>query len=664
MYIQVPDETSNGPPHESVPQAQGSCRTDGGDKGPGTPVDSRKSNPLQDWGSGYEEVQPGREHPFFSTQTGRGVDIQRQSPQMAVPTPSSMHAQVTAHPMQMGNPLASPAVGGQQQIITAPSTQATNQMTMCGGEQQLSISPMLDQTLMGFSQWLEDPVPAFSSQFLGTTQPQSFPQTFGSSCQTMPSLPGPLVGGSLTRPAQPVGTAGQGTNIMMMPSPPVQPSQIGALGNITFYPGTIGASQGTPNFRLPTSQPIPAACQVNGAVGQRNLQVGQSTSNLPLNTSVQYAPAVSFGTGTVGHGIFQAGQVFSNSVLKPSQTVPVISQGNNRLTQSANQAGQTMFNLPLNLQTSPATYHGKGIASQGVAQGGQGATISTLTIPTPSTQSPPAVSLGYGPVNQATIQGQPIFGQTTAVQFPQPSLAVTLGQGTSGAVPGTPTSTMQPTPTTSRIGTPGIEEGRGEVNSERGSTEVQVADQTEDPFEDGRHVNVSEETVGKQSDQAENQFEDINVPDEAAGSESSGEVVEDIRPQLFGKTETDYVSEAGLRYQKKRKTEAEAGGEGERKRKIARPEVNKNEEREESTVQISLVAINGLVEAIQAGNRQLAKNEKVMEKTERALTEVTCMMGKVVDALTQFKNVVQESANEDRKREERWFDIERKREEE
>ena len=40
------------------------------------------------------------------------------------------------------------------------------------------------------------------------------------------------------------------------------------------------------------------------------------------------------------------------------------------------------------------------------------------------------------------------------------------------------------------------------------------------------------------------------------------------------------------------------------------------------------------------------------------------MMGKVVDALTQFKNVMQESANEDRKREERWFDIERKREEE
>ena len=38
-----------------------------------------------------------------------------------------------------------------------------------------------------------------------------------------------------------------------------------------------------------------------------------------------------------------------------------------------------------------------------------------------------------------------------------------------------------------------------------------------------------------------------------------------------------------------------------------------------------------------------------MEKTENALTEISCMMGKVVDALTQFKNVVEHGANEDRK---------------
>ena len=46
---------------------------------------------------------------------------------------------------------------------------------------------------------------------------------------------------------------------------------------------------------------------------------------------------------------------------------------------------------------------------------------------------------------------------------------------------------------------------------------------------------------------------------------------------------------------------------------------------------------------------------------EKAVTEIICMMGKVVDAFTQFKNVTQESANEDRKRE-GWFDIEREEE--
>ena len=74
--------------------------------------------------------------------------------------------------------------------------------------------------------------------------------------------------------------------------------------------------------------------------------------------------------------------------------------------------------------------------------------------------------------------------------------------------------------------------------------------------------------------------------------------------------------------------------------------------------------MNGMIEALQNGTRQMGRIEKVVEKTEKALTEITCMMGKVVDALTQFKNVVEHSANGDRKREERWFDIERKREEE
>ena len=74
--------------------------------------------------------------------------------------------------------------------------------------------------------------------------------------------------------------------------------------------------------------------------------------------------------------------------------------------------------------------------------------------------------------------------------------------------------------------------------------------------------------------------------------------------------------------------------------------------------------MNGMVEALQNGTLQIGRIENVVEKTEKALTEITCMMCKVVDAVSQFKNVIEHSANEDRKRDERWFDIERKREEE
>ena len=40
------------------------------------------------------------------------------------------------------------------------------------------------------------------------------------------------------------------------------------------------------------------------------------------------------------------------------------------------------------------------------------------------------------------------------------------------------------------------------------------------------------------------------------------------------------------------------------------------------------------------------------------------MLGKVVAALNGLKKVVEENTREDRRREERWFDMERKREEE
>ena len=88
---------------------------------------------------------------------------------------------------------------------------------------------------------------------------------------------------------------------------------------------------------------------------------------------------------------------------------------------------------------------------------------------------------------------------------------------------------------------------------------------------------------------------------------------------------------------KERKSPVEAGGEEEKKRKIVRSDAGKSDEGTEPLIELSLVAMNGMVEAVQAGNRQLARNKKAMEKAEKALTEVTCMMGKVVNALPSLR---------------------------
>ena len=49
------------------------------------------------------------------------------------------------------------------------------------------------------------------------------------------------------------------------------------------------------------------------------------------------------------------------------------------------------------------------------------------------------------------------------------------------------------------------------------------------------------------------------------------------------------------------------------------------------------MAMNGLVTALQSGNRQIARNEKAVDRTENALTEVACVLVKVVDALNRLK---------------------------
>ena len=84
----------------------------------------------------------------------------------------------------------------------------------------------------------------------------------------------------------------------------------------------------------------------------------------------------------------------------------------------------------------------------------------------------------------------------------------------------------------------------------------------------------------------------------------------------------------------------------------------------EPTVEVSLIAMNGLVASLQSGSNQLARNERSGERTEKALTEIAGILGKVADSLNRLKNAVEENTKEQRRREERYTEIERKREEE
>ena len=524
---------------------------------------------------------------FLRKQAGELMPNVR-APQMPAPTQYS-------NQMQMGNQLSAPITGGQPQqirysgnpslfrplVVNTSSTTLpldVNSTAMWGSGQRLPISPMFDQTML--DQYLEDPVPNFSNQ--GTNQQLTSPQMFGASFHAPLRQPSPLPGGSLMRPVQPVGTAGQGTsNFNQTSTPAGQLTPSASLGNSLVSLGAIGASPGISNLAIPPMQPTPAAFQGNGTVGQSTMQVGQGTSNMVLTLPTP-----------------------------TTQTPPAVSLGNSMVNQSTIQAGQRQSSIGLTMPT-PAT-QSSSAESQSTNQDVQGPSNSGLTVATPPVQSSPAVSLGN----------------------------LSAGQGTFNMALITPAPTMPPTPTApSRTVTPGIGEDSRQVIVGDEKVEGHTTEQTEDPFED-------------------------NVQEDVDGSECSGEVVEDLRPQLLESTETDYVSEAGLHYTKKRKNPTDAGRDERKKKKIETPGSSKSEAGTRSTVEISLVAMNGMVEALQNGTRQMARVEKTVEKTEKALTEITCMMGKVVDALTQFKNVMQESANEDRKREERWFDIERKREEE
>lgn len=100
---------------------------------------------------------------FLRKQAGELVSNVR-PPQMSVPTPNSMTAPSTSHPMQIVSQLVSSMAGSQQQntfagnnslfqplvvatTATAPSTQIVNLIAMWRSVQQQPLSPALDQML-------------------------------------------------------------------------------------------------------------------------------------------------------------------------------------------------------------------------------------------------------------------------------------------------------------------------------------------------------------------------------------------------------------------------------------------------------------------------------------------------------------------------------------
>ena len=149
-------------------------------------------------------------------------------------------------------------------------------------------------------------------------------------------------------------------------------------------------------------------------------------------------------------------------------------------------------------------------------------------------------------------------------------------------------------------------------------------------------------------------------PDQT-GEQASGSMIEDLIPQLLPKEDmsiTSVESVEGGRKQKVGLDEAEEGQEPKRRR------LETIEEDSNDMVRVSLVAVNGLVSAVQGLTGQMARNERNEETIDKALAETNCSLGKVVAAVHSLKNAVEESAKEERRREERWLERERKREEE
>ena len=89
----------------------------------------------------------------------------------------------------------------------------------------------------------------------------------------------------------------------------------------------------------------------------------------------------------------------------------------------------------------------------------------------------------------------------------------------------------------------------------------------------------------------------------------------------------------------------------------------KKNEGEESILDANLVAFNILTTTIRNLSDQMTRNTEKKRRQE-ALLELSCALSKTTDGINRMRTVLVEVINKERRREERWNEMERRRKEE
>ena len=181
---------------------------------------------------------------------------------------------------------------------------------------------------------------------------------------------------------------------------------------------------------------------------------------------------------------------------------------------------------------------------------------------------------------------------------------------------------------------------------------------TQLPVAESQVANLSEQPLPVTTSEGQQ----LEGPDGTGHREADmvSEAEENLMPQLLPREDMSITIgdniDGGRKQRARREREIDEDQEAKRRRL---------EDREDGeSIRVSLVAINGLVTAVQGLTEQMKRREKKEEQLEKALIDTTCALSGVADSLSRLKNKMEENAKEERKREERWLERERQREEE